>query len=441
MLRACGAVAIVMAAMLAISPAVRAETRVALVIGNSAYRNTPALPNPRNDAAAVAAALPPLGFSVLTGFDLDRTGTESILREFGRALEGSDVALFYYAGHGLQVDLKNYIVPVDARLASENDLPFEAVDLTLVLSLMERRPRTNLVFLDACRDNPLAQNLARSMGAARSTAVARGLAIAESGIGTLLVYATQPGNIALDGTGAHSPFTQGLLDYIATPDIEVRQMLSRVRSSVLAATDGKQVPWDHSSLTGDFFFAARGLAIAHPDGGPPPPAAPAQPTTADREALFWDSIKGSADPADFHAYLDQYPKGTFAALARNRLAALNPQQATAAGTAATQPTTGPTAEPAVRGDLGLTVEDLQAGLRARYAVPDVVQGVIVTSVDRADLALRPGDVIVEAERTPVGSRAGFDRLIGSARARNAASVTLLVNRADVFSIVALPLTE
>ena len=177
------------------------------------------------------------------------------------------MALFYYAGHGLQVDTRNYIVPVDARLAGENDLPFEAVDLTLVLSLMERRPRTNLVFLDACRDNPLAQNLARSMGAARSTAVSRGLAVAESGIGTLLVYATQPGNVALDGSGAHSPFTQGLLDYIATPDIEVRQMLTRVRSEVLQATGGKQVPWDHSSLTGDFFFVPRGLAVAAAAGG------------------------------------------------------------------------------------------------------------------------------------------------------------------------------
>jgi uncharacterized caspase-like protein len=293
-------VVILVAALLALAPAgARAEKRVALVIGNSAYRNTPALPNPRNDAAAIADALQKLGFSVQSGFDLDRAATEQALRAFGGALGDADVALFYYAGHGLQVDTQNYIVPVDARLADENDLPFEAVDLTLVLSLMERRPRINLVFLDACRDNPLAQNLARSMGASRSTAVSRGLAIAESGIGTLLVYATQPGNIALDGSGAHSPFTQGLLDYIATPEIEVRQMLTRVRSEVLQTTGGKQVPWDHSSLTGDFFFVPRGLA-----------AAPQPAPTADRELAFWESVKDSRDPADFQAYLDQYPSGT-----------------------------------------------------------------------------------------------------------------------------------
>jgi hypothetical protein len=152
---------------------------------------------------------------------------------------------------------------------------------------MERQSRTSLVFLDACRDNPLAQNLARSMGAARSTAVGRGLAIAEGGIGTLLVYATQPGNVALDGEGTHSPFTAALLDFIATPEIEVRQMLSRVRNAVLTATDGRQVPWDHSSLIRDFFFAPRTAAISPPDSGTAasvnttqPPLAPPAPEIA-----------------------------------------------------------------------------------------------------------------------------------------------------------------
>ncbi|MGH9203212.1 MAG: caspase family protein, partial [Vicinamibacterales bacterium] len=149
----------------------RAETRVALVIGNSAYRHAPALANPKNDASAVAEALAQLGFTVLTGIDLDRTATEHKLREFGRQLAGAEAGLFYYAGHGLQVDGKNYIVPIDAELTDETDLPFEAVDLSVVMSLLEREQRTNLVFLDACRDNPLAQNLARAMGAARSTAI------------------------------------------------------------------------------------------------------------------------------------------------------------------------------------------------------------------------------------------------------------------------------
>ncbi|HZF36596.1 MAG TPA: caspase family protein [Candidatus Angelobacter sp.] len=419
---------VVIAALLVLAPAgAQAEKRVALVIGNSAYRNAPALPNPRNDAAAIADALQKLGFSVQSGFDLDRAATEQMLRTFGDTLGDADVALFYYAGHGLQVDTKNYIVPVDARLASENDLPFEAVDLTLVLSLMERRPRINLVLLDACRDNPLAQNLARSMGASRSTAVSRGLAIAESGIGTLLVYATQPGNVALDGNGAHSPFTQGLLDYIATPDIEVRQMLTRVRAEVLQATGGKQVPWDHSSLTGDFFFVPRGAAVEAQ------PQAPA----ADRELAFWESVKDSRAPADFQAYLDQYPGGTFAALARNRLAALQSQAAVTPTPTAPAPARqeGPVAS------LGLTVAELRPDLRAQYGVPDVLQGLVVTAVAAADSEFKVGDVIVEVDRVAVTTREGFDGQVAAARARRATAVSLLINRGGVFSLLPLPLAD
>lgn len=412
----------ILALLLLIIPAAAAETRVALVIGNSAYRNTAPLPNPRNDAAAMAEALQPLGFRVLSGFDLDRTQTEAALRDFADSLDDVDVALFYYAGHGLQVDDRNYILPVDARLAGENDLPFETVDLSLVLALMERQSRTNLVFLDSCRDNPLAQNLARSMGASRSAGLGRGLAIAQGGIGTLLVYATQPGNVALDGAGAHSPFTQALLDNIATPDIEVRQMLSRVRGAVLAATDGRQVPWDHSSLTGDFFFVARGLALVEPS-----PAAPALP---DREALFWDTIKQSNDPADFRAYLEQFPEGTFAALARNRLAQFEPQQAPAV-TVASAPSPG----------LGLTVADLDGAMRTRYRLPTVLQGVVVTGVERPGLDFKPGDVIVEVDRVVVSDRAAFDRLVRAGQERRASAVSVLINRGGVFTLLPLTLPD
>ena len=429
MRRVLRSIVLVIAALLAVAPVpAQAEKRVALVIGNSAYRNTPALPNPRNDAATVADTLTKLGFAVQSGYDLDRAGTEQALRAFAESLGDADVALFYYAGHGLQVDDTNYLVPVDARLASETDLAFEAIDLKLVLSLMERQPRTNLVFLDACRDNPLAQNLARSMGAARSTAGTRGLAIAESGIGTLLVYATQPGNVALDGNGTHSPFTQGLLDYIATPDIEVRQMLTRVRAEVVQATGGKQVPWDHSSLTGDFFFAPRSAAAGQLQAAP-----------ADRELAFWESIKDSRDPADFQAYLEQYPGGTFAALARNRLAALQPQQQTA--TATTTPSQPMARQEGQPGSLGLTVAELQPGLRAQYGVPAVLQGLVVTAVAAADSEFRVGDVIVEVDRVAVSTRDGFDRQVAAARARQAAAVNLLVNRGGVFSLLALPLVD
>jgi Caspase domain len=235
-----------------------ADERVALVIGNSRYEDDDSLPNTLNDARAVAEVLGTLGFTVERGIDLDGRETEAALRRFSRLLEDADVGLFYYAGHGLQVHGTNYIVPVDAKIDRESDLLFDAVELNSVLRLLEERPRTSLVFLDACRDNPFARNLARSMGASRAVSVGSGLAQMQSGIGTLIAYATQPNNVALDGTedGRNSPFTRALVDHIATPGIEVRQMLSRVRKAVIEETDGAQVPWDHSSLIGDFYFVA-----------------------------------------------------------------------------------------------------------------------------------------------------------------------------------------
>lgn len=252
--------------VLALALPVAAADKVALVIGNSAYRHAPALPNPGNDARAVADLLTGMGFEVVAGYDLDKAGLDAKVQDFARALGGADTALVFYAGHGLQVEGRNFLVPIDARLASEADLDFEAVDMDLILRQLERRQRTNLVFLDACRDNPLAGNLARSMGAARSAGIGRGLARIDGGLGTLIAYATQPGNIAADGTGNHSPFTEALLRHLPTPGLEVRQALSRVRKDVVEATDGKQVPWDHSSLMGDF--------ILNP--------APAEPQTAAR---------------------------------------------------------------------------------------------------------------------------------------------------------------
>jgi uncharacterized caspase-like protein len=207
-----------------------AESRVALVMGNTAYQHAPALANPLNDAVAMAAALRRLDFAVEEALDLDRRGMLEALRRFSGLLASADVGLFYYAGHALQVSGRNYLVPVDASLEREADLLFQAIDLALVLRLLEERPRTSIVVLDACRDNPLARSLARSMGRTRSQAVGRGLAAIESGIGTLIAYATEPDDVALDGEGDHSPFTAALLDHIETPALEIRQMLSRARA-------------------------------------------------------------------------------------------------------------------------------------------------------------------------------------------------------------------
>ena len=232
-----------------------AGRRVALVIGNSAYQNTTALANPANDATIMAQALRDVGFEVIDGVDLDRRGLDLKIRDFARALGTADAGLFYYAGHGLQVGGQNYLVPVDARLESERDLDFEAVKIDFVLRQMEidREAKTNIVFLDACRDNPLSRNLARSMGT-RSAGLGRGLAQVQTGVGTFISFSTQPGNVALDGQGRNSPFTAALTKALATPDRTITSVMIDVRKDVLAATGGKQVPWDHSALTGDFYF-------------------------------------------------------------------------------------------------------------------------------------------------------------------------------------------
>ncbi|RDL51287.1 hypothetical protein BLJAPNOD_02420 [Ensifer sp. M14] len=288
-----------------------AEKRVALVIGNSAYQHVPKLPNPDNDAGDMAGKLKDLGFEVVVGRDLDLAGVRKTIRDFVGKLDGADLALFYYAGHGLQVNGENYIAPIDARLLSYIDLEFEAVPMNLILSAMERETRVNLVFLDACRDNPLAVNLARSMGT-RSSSIGRGLAKVGTGIGSLIAFATQPGNVALDGAGRNSPFTAALLRHLGKPGRDITRELIDVRRDVLEATDGKQVPWDNSSLTGEVVLkpsTTQGAVVPH-GGGAADNAA---------ELAYWDTIKGSSDRDLFDAYLQQYPAGAFVSLAKAKI--------------------------------------------------------------------------------------------------------------------------
>jgi hypothetical protein len=245
-----------------------AQKRVALIVGNAAYVNASALANPVNDAGDIAAALTGVGFQVVLGTDLSKPAFDTKVREFARALDKADVALFFYAGHGLQVTGRNYLLPVDAKLQIERDLDFEAVSLDFILKQMEleREGKTNVVFLDACRDNPLGRNLARSMGT-RSASVGQGLAQVQTGVGTFIAFSTQPGNVALDGEGRNSPFTAALAKRIAEPGRNLTSVMIDVRKDVLSTTGGRQVPWDHSALTGDFYFhlAAAPGTLPRPD--------------------------------------------------------------------------------------------------------------------------------------------------------------------------------
>ena len=185
-------------------PAAFAQKRVALVIGNSAYQHTAKLTNPQNDATDMGAALEKLGFQVIGGFDLDKAAFDRKVREFGAALKGAEAGVLFYAGHGLQVAGQNYLVPIDAKADEPDALEFEMVRVDVIHRIMERQTNTNILFLDACRDNPLTRNLARSMGT-RSTEIGKGLAAVESGVGTLISFSTQPGNVALTAAAVIPP--------------------------------------------------------------------------------------------------------------------------------------------------------------------------------------------------------------------------------------------
>src|SRR5262245_42944267 len=275
--------------------------RIALVIGNSAYLHTTPVENPRNDAVDLTATLKELSFQVFEGRDLAKAAMDSLIRNFAESLAGAQMGLFFYAGHGLQVGGQNYLVPVDARLSSAVALDFETVRLELIQRTMERAVNTNIIILDACRDNPLARNLARALGT-RSSAIGRGLAAMESGEGTRISFPTQPGNVALDGTGRNSPFAAGLLKYIKTPGDDLPSILINVRNHVMAATARRQVPWEHSALTAKVYFT--------------PPKSSGPTAEQQMELAFWASVKDSSDPTLIATYLQRYPKGEFVPIAR-----------------------------------------------------------------------------------------------------------------------------
>ncbi len=286
---------ILTAITLMLTPA-SAEKRVALVVGNTHYEHSPALTNPANDAEDVARVLKSLGFEVLLGLDLDKRAFDLKVRDFALALSQADTALFFYAGHGLQVSLQNYLVPVDAKIARERDLDFEVVRLDFILKQMEleREGKTNIVFLDACRDNPFTETLARTMGT-RAISIGRGLAEVQTGVGTFIAYSTQPGNVASDGSGRNSPFAAALKRHLPEPARNLTNIMINVRKDVLDATQGRQVPWDHSALTEDFYFDLAFATGSLPKGAAKPPGDEAE-VMQRRLHQLEEELKKKSDP-------------------------------------------------------------------------------------------------------------------------------------------------
>jgi uncharacterized caspase-like protein len=249
-----------------------AGRRVALVIGNSAYQNVPELPNPQHDADAVAATLRAIGFETVT---LTNDATHQMLidamRTFADAAEQADWAMVYYAGHGMEVNGVNYLIPVDAKLAVDRDVEFEAVPLDQIMTALEGAKKLKLILLDACRNNPfaaqmrhtaapeVADNRSTAGGRVGTRAIGRGLGEIKVAGATLVVYAAKHGQEALDGEGADSPFAVAVIQRIATPGVEINKVFRLVRDDVMEATAGRQEPYTYGSLPGreDFFFVAK----------------------------------------------------------------------------------------------------------------------------------------------------------------------------------------
>ncbi len=309
--------------VLIMAPPAFAERKVALVVGNSNYANVPRLPNPRNDAGDMIGRLKALGFEVIPGLDLDRNGFLNTLASFGRAAEGADVALFFYAGHGLQVNGQNYLVPTDAKVEYEAELDIALIPVPLVMQQLARGSRVNIVLLDACRDNPFAKDLSRTLGTRSSSALGRGLSRIQTASGTFIAFATQPDNVAQDGAGRNSPFTQAFLANMEKPGLSLSDLMIEVRNDVMRETNGKQVPWDSSSLTGRFSFKIEGTVTIAPPTSPSQPSAPASDTRT-IELGVWNAIQNSSDRSILEKFLKDFPEGVFAGAAREKLARLEP---------------------------------------------------------------------------------------------------------------------
>lgn len=297
-----------------------AGARVALVIGNGAYRHASALLNPTNDAADVAAALGRLGFSVRTMQNVTFNEMRRALIEFGRRARGSEIAIAYFAGHGLEVGGENWLLPLDAELQTDVDAEQEAISLKSMILSVSGASKLGLVVLDACRNSPFAARMQRT---AHVRSVERGLSRVEPMGSVLVAYAAKDGTMAADGTGRNSPFTAALLRHVETPGLEISFLFRHVRDDVLAATERRQEPFVYGSLSKDAVF----LKDALPQPALRPEIAPPKGVPADE--IAWKLIKDSKDSGQLQRFIDQFPHSPRRGDAIDRMASLKSEPETA----------------------------------------------------------------------------------------------------------------
>ena len=303
--------------------------RTALVIGNAKYTSAP-LRNPVNDARAISSTLQELGFQVTLLEDAGQKKMKRAINRFGKTLRDGGVGLFYFSGHGMQVEGSNYLIPVDAEVDAEADVEYEAVEAGRVLAKMKTANNgMNLVILDACRNNPFARSF---------RSASKGLATLNAPSGTFIAYATSPGSVASDGTGDNGLYTGELVRHMKAPGLKIEEVFKRVRSGVQVKSENKQVPWDASSLTGDFFFVPPQEQLEQQVAkvALPQPSSSEAPKTIRADEEAWKLVKGSQDAEDFRFFLEEYPDSSLAGAARIKLRRLQRGQA-AAETEAARP--------------------------------------------------------------------------------------------------------
>jgi formylglycine-generating enzyme required for sulfatase activity len=299
-----------------------AEKRVALVVGNGAYQNSPRLPNPRNDAEDVAASLQRSGFETIVGLDMSRLAMEDAAIRFARAARSADVAMFYYSGHAIQVAGVNYLAPVDLKLTDENDVR-RMIRLDDVVADLQQAKNLRILVLDACRDNPLAEELKRSVGATRAMSVQRGLAKIDMPQGMIVAYATQAGRTAEDGYGRNSPYTASFLRHIEAQE-EIGTIFRRISGDVYQATRQTQLPELSLSLIGEFYLRGKPQALAAP---PTATAAAAKPEPCVAAAEHWKSTEAIGTSAAFEDHINRFANCAFVGLAKVRLDGLKSRSA------------------------------------------------------------------------------------------------------------------
>jgi hypothetical protein len=299
--------------LLLLASGVHAEKRVALVIGNGAYGKVSQLPNPTRDAEAIESLLRSANFDlVVAQRDLGNLAMRRSLRDFSDRVRDADIAVLFYAGHGIEVNGANYLIPVDAILERDIDVEDEAIPVDRVIQILEPAKRLRLVILDACRDNPFIHSMKRTIS---GRSIGRGLAKVDVLTSdTLIAFAAKAGSTALDGDGANSPYTRALLKHLTTPGLDLRLALGRVRDEVLKDTDNKQEPFVYGSLGGNEVVLVPAKAL--PEVGSTSAPRVAVDYDKEMEIAFWNAVKDSNSADLLQTYVDRYPAGNFVALAK-----------------------------------------------------------------------------------------------------------------------------